>query len=466
MRPILLMDFGSTFTKLTAVDLEQVRVLGHAQAFTTATSDLSRGMEEALAKLEASCGKLTYEARLACSSAAGGLNMVACGLVPSLTSKAAKLASFGAGAKVEKSYAYQLTEEDIQEIESIKPDILLLTGGTDGGNSEVIIGNAGMLAGCRGSFPIVVAGNRSARSACQKALEGSSHPVYTAPNVMPRMNELNVQPVQDVIRAVFLEHIVKAKGLSKTQDLLDGILMPTPAAVLQALQLLSKGSGQRKGIGELIALDLGGATTDVYSIATGDPSNPSTVVLGLPEPHDKRTVEGDIGMRYSARGILEGSGAQQLSQTAGLAPEQFTLILEALLHQPNRLPQSPDEVQVDAALATHAIAIALARHAGTIQQVYTPVGPVYHQNGKDLTRVHRFILTGGALIYAQDAQFLLDQALALQGPAALSPRQGSLVKDEQYILSALGLLAGYDEEAALTLLLRYFGKDRNHELSQ
>ena len=135
MHAVLLIDFGSTYTKLTAVDLDEPKVLGSAQAFTTVATDISEGLEAALSKLESSLGRLPYQSRLACSSAAGGLNMLASGLVPGLTSKAARLAAFGAGAKVIKTYAYQLTAEDLREIQAIKPDIFLLSVGIDGGNS-------------------------------------------------------------------------------------------------------------------------------------------------------------------------------------------------------------------------------------------------------------------------------------------------------------------------------------------
>lgn len=459
MRAILLIDFGSTYTKLTALDLDGPRVLAHAQAFTTSATDISIGLEAAKQKLHAVCGPLDYSARLACSSAAGGLNMVASGLVPGLTSKAARLAAFGAGAKVIKTYAYQLTRGDISEIETIKPDILLLSGGIDGGNSEVILHNAGMLQKASGEFPVVIAGNRSAQEECALILQESSHPVYRAANVMPDMNTLNIEPVAGVIREIFLKRIVQAKGLSKAQSLLDGILMPTPSAVLKALTLLSMGQGKRHGIGDLVAVDLGGATTDVYSIAKGDPVNPTTLVRGLPEPHVKRTVEGDLGMRYNAEGILEAAGTELLCRLSNLPEDVLRGIVSAYRRDPSRLPKSAEEAAADKALASAAMAIALARHAGTLERVYTPVGPVDQQTGKDLTRVDRMLVTGGALIFAGDLDGIVAGALAQQDLMALTPRSCRVSADKSYILSALGLLADYDPEAALTLLLEYFGRD-------
>ncbi len=459
MRPVLLIDFGSTYTKLTAVDLDAPRVIAHAQTRTTADIDLSAGLSKGLEVLEAQAGSLQYEARLACSSAAGGLNMVASGLVPGLTAKAAKLAAFGAGAKVIKTFSFQLTEEDAQEIARIKPDILLLTGGTDGGNSEVILHNARRVAGIPGTFPVVLAGNRQAQGACANALAGSSHPVFQADNVMPEMNRLVTEPVQRVIRQVFLERIIGAKGLSKTKALLDGIMMPTPSAVLDGLTLLSRGNRAKPGVGDLVAVDLGGATTDIYSIADGFPAGANTVLRGLTEPRVKRTVEGDIGMRFSARGVLEAAGMDAFIRLTGLSEDRITQIIEGFAMNPSALPETPDQEQMDFALAALAIRTALARHAGSLEMVYTPVGPMYQQTGKDLREVKHLIITGGALIYNKRLDEVIDLALACDDPLILTPREASFRCDRGYILSAMGLLSKYDEDTALELLLGAFGKE-------
>ncbi len=459
MRPVLLIDFGSTFTKLTAVDLDAPRVIAHTQTRTTADTDLSAGLGLGIQTLEEKAGSLRFEARLACSSAAGGLNMVASGLVPNLTAKAAKLAAFGAGAKVIKSYAYQLTREDAEEIGRIKPDIMLLTGGTDGGNSEVILHNAGRIAKIPGSFPVVLAGNRCAQEECAQLLSGSAHPVFCADNVMPEMNRLVTGPVQQVIRQVFLERIIVAKGLSKTRSLLDGIMMPTPSAVLDGLTLLSRGNRKRGGIGDLVAVDLGGATTDVYSIADGFPAGANTVLRGLTEPQVKRTVEGDIGMRFGAHGVLEAAGMEAFVQLTGLPEGRIAEIIAGFAESPSALPANPDEEKMDFALSSLAIRTALVRHAGSLEMVYTPVGPMYQQTGKDLRQVKRLILTGGALIYAKGLKEVIGLALSCDDPMILTPREASYRCDRGYILSAMGLLSKFDEDAALELLLGAFGKE-------
>ena len=143
----LTVDVGSTYTKLTAIDATTREILGTAQAFTTIESDVMQGFENAWRELTAEgednpCAGFEYDKMLVCSSAAGGLKMVALGLVPDLTAKAARTAASNAGAKVVKTYAYEISGSEQQEIFDINPDLVLLCGGTDGGNREVIVANA------------------------------------------------------------------------------------------------------------------------------------------------------------------------------------------------------------------------------------------------------------------------------------------------------------------------------------
>lgn len=466
MHPVLLIDFGSTYTKVCAVDLQARSILGTAQAFTTASTDIISGLEAATARLQAVTGKLDYLARLACSSAAGGLRMAACGLVPALTAKAARFAAFGAGAKVIKTFAYELTKDDIEEIGRISPDILLLVGGTDGGNSDVVIKNARAIAGIGQAFPVVFAGNRAAKEECVSILNCSSHPVHTAPNVMPVFGSIDVQPVQQVIRDIFLKNIIHCKGLSKTEALLDGILMPTPAAVQTALSLLSQGPSGGSGIGELLAVDLGGATTDVYSIASGLPTRAGTFLHGLAEPYVKRTVEGDIGMRFSAHGVADAAGMEELLRLSGLDEGKAAKLLGNIASDPSVLPQDDDENALDFALAVLAIRLGVTRHAGVLQEIYTPLGPMYQQVGKDLSQIGLVILTGGALIHTDRYAAIAREAVQVADPSSLIPRKFALMRDEKYILSAMGLLAAYDQDAAFEILIQHFGKEESYAACQ
>ncbi len=464
MYAVLLIDFGSTYTKLTAVDVEKAEVLATADDYTTADTDIMVGFEKAFSKLQLAAGSISYEKRLACSSAAGGLRMVACGLVPALTAQAARLAAFGAGAKVIKTFAFELTKDDVEQIDGIAPDILLLTGGTDGGNREVIEHNARMLAESKRAFPIVYAGNRASKDVCSEQLNSERHPLYATENVMPVLNKLNIFPAQSIIRQIFLEKIISGKGLSREKALIEGIIMPTPSSVLSALTLLSEGTKERRGIGELMAVDLGGATTDIYSIAKGSPSSTATILHGLQEPYAKRTVEGDIGMRYSAHGIVEAAGLDEVCRLSGLDKNTVNAMLDRINRDKSVLPETESEKAFDFALAALAVRIGLCRHAGTVQQVYTPMGPVYQQTGKDLTEIDKIIITGGALIHSEKYAGIIREAVDFSDDQTLIPRKARVARDDQYILSAMGLLASYDPNTAFDILYKSFGKDEAYAI--
>ena len=458
MKPILLIDFGSTYTKVTAVDVEQERILGTASSFTTIRTDIHEGLRNALALLEKKTGPLDFEKTYACSSAAGGLRMVTSGLVPELTSEAARLASLGAGAKIAGLYSYQLTEYDLEEIQALKPDIFLLVGGTDGGNTANILHNARMLATLPPSFPIIVAGNRTAARECERILK--DHPVFVCPNVMPKFGTLNITPTQQKIREIFLERIIQAKGLSKAAQLLDDILMPTPSAVLQAMELLSKGCEGEAGIGDLIAVDVGGATTDVYSMADGAPRAINTVFKGIPEPFSKRTVEGDIGMRYSIQGIADAVGLSRIAQLAGMTQERARELINYLSEHTDLVPGDDEELKhLDFALASAAVETAVARHAGTMEETYTLMGLTYVQSGKDLTHVRQIIVTGGSLIHTEHTDRIARFAqYSPAQPMSLRPKQADVWVDRTYILAAMGLLSSHYPQAALRIMKKELEK--------
>ena len=460
MKPVLLIDFGSTYTKLTAVDVEGETILGTAAAYTTVQTDINDGLNLGLQKLEQQTGKLNYDKCYACSSAAGGLRMITSGLVPELTGEAAKLASLGAGAKVVGIYAFQLTEDDIEDIRAAKPDIFLLVGGTDGGNTECIVHNAKALAQMKPEFPIVVAGNRNAARQCQRILEGCE--VYICPNVMPRFGVLNIEPTQKQIREIFLNRIIQAKGLSKAAELLSDIMMPTPSAVLQAMELLAQGCEGESGIGDLIAVDVGGATTDVYSIADGMPEGMNTVYKGLPEPYAKRTVEGDIGMRYSIRGVVEAAGIRKVCSLSGLSQDRVEALVSYLSNNTDTVPgEDADMLALDYALASLAIEEAVDRHAGIIQETYTMMGKTFVQEGKNLTGVKRIVVTGGSLIHTRKTEEIARHALySLEKPESLRPKLADVLVDRTYILAAMGLLASHYPQVALRIMkkeLEYHG---------
>ena len=189
MAVAILIDFGSTYTKVAAVDLEQDTFIGRAQAPSTVDTNVTQGLSRAIHLLKEQTGITEPEIslRLACSSAAGGLRMVAIGLIGRLTAEAANRAALGAGAKVVGVMERKLNWRTVEELEASRPDVILLAGGTDGGNHEVILLNAQVIAQSRVNAPVVVAGNEEATERVLKVFQEVGQPCYPCSNVMPTL---------------------------------------------------------------------------------------------------------------------------------------------------------------------------------------------------------------------------------------------------------------------------------------
>jgi uncharacterized protein (TIGR01319 family) len=451
----LLIDFGSTYTKLRAVDLSGARIIGSGQGPSTVTTDVTVGLTAALDDLASKLGGLPmFRYRLASSSAAGGLRMVTVGLVKELTAEAARRAALGAGAKLVGTFAYRLTRTDMERIETLAPDIVLLSGGTDGGNSEVILHNAALLAASGLVCPIIVAGNRNAGDETAELFSASGKNVRVTDNVMPELNVLNIEPAREAVRQVFIERIVHAKGIDRAQALFDHVLMPTPAAVLDGAKLVAEGTSERQGLGDILVVDVGGATTDVHSVCAGNPTRSGIIQQGLPEPVAKRTVEGDLGMRHNAATIVETAGIAEIAARTKLSKNKVEQLLDRLHTNVEWLPMTVDEEVFDQALAEVAVRTAVLRHAGTVETIYTALGPATVQRGKDLSEVQAVIGTGGPLVHARDPGTILAAALSDgQSPQTLLPAHPRLLIDRAYLLYAVGLLATVDKPSALNLAL-------------
>lgn len=455
MSNVLLIDFGSTYTKITAVDIEQESIIGTARGITTVDTDIMDGLNKALVELFDQTGKLDFTKVLACSSAAGGLKMVAIGLVPELTAEAAKRAALGAGAKILGVFGHELSEYELAEIAQLDPDIILLAGGTDGGNKQVILHNAAVLKDLGKDIPIVVAGNKSVTPTVVKILSETMTQVVPTANVMPKLNEINIEPARQSIREVFLQRIVEAKGLNKANKLVDRLVMPTPAAVLKAAELLSQGTRNEAGIGDLMVVDIGGATTDVYSIAKGDPTT-NAVLRGLPEPFGKRTVEGDLGMRYSATALLKAAGADLIADFADSSTENVERYIEKVSGDIDHLPQEDQEKKLEVAMGRACTKLGVDRHAGQLETHYSAIGQVFVQTGKDLTNVHTVIGTGGVIISNEKPLEILTGILyEANSPQILKPKQPEFAIDKQYILAAMGLLCEDYPDIAMRMMKKY-----------
>ena len=453
----LTVDFGSTYTKLTLIDVAHAEIVATASAFTTITTDVLEGFNNAWQKILAQHPDAHYDRLLSCSSAAGGLKMVALGLVPSLTSKAAKMAASSAGAKVVKTYAYEISHAEQEEIYKINPDLVLLCGGTDGGNKEVILANARRLAEIDRPFAIVAAGNKSASYDLEEIFAQCDKKCVVTENVMPEFGQLNILPARQCIMDLFISRIIDAKGLGEVQKRAELEIIPTPFAVLKACELLSKGiDEEHPGWGDLMAVDLGGATTDIYSMTDGAPSMDNVLIKGIPEPYSKRTVEGDLGMRYSLKALEDETDVKALARAYGVTPEAIVDWVERCAASPDTVAEPGSQEQViEEALAYSAVDIAVERHAGVISKVYTPIGEMFTLVGKDLTQVPRLIGIGGALINSSDpARILSGSRFNPQRYEYAKPKEPQFYLDKRYIIASMGLLSQVAPEVALTILQR------------
>ncbi|GAA0177321.1 methylaspartate mutase accessory protein GlmL [Clostridium sediminicola] len=459
MNAVLLIDFGSTFTKVTAVDLENERILGTAKSFTTVNTDINEGLVEAVNILSSKIGKIEFKEKYACSSAAGGLKMIAVGLVPELTAEAAKRTALSAGAKVMKVYSYGLNKSEIEEIKTMKPDIVLLTGGTDGGDFKSILHNAKMIGTIEETFPIVVAGNKTYADKVADILIKSGKEVKITENVMPRLNELNIDSARKAIREIFLRRIIQAKGFTEVKSLIEGILMPTPSAVLKAASLLSKGTSTEEGIGELMVVDIGGATTDVHSLANGEPTKTGVYIKGLKEPFEKRSVEGDLGVRYSAKALVDALGLELVSKESKINKNEIIELIKKIEESPEIIAEEDKLKDLDFVLGYLAAKTAVERHVGTIETQYTPFGTAYLQDGKDLTNIKYVVGTGGPIINSSNSKGILEKILfEKENPTVLKPIDPEFLLDKKYILAAMGLLGEKYPEKAIRIMKKEIEK--------
>ena len=344
---------------------------------------------------------------------------------------------------------------------------MLLTGGTNGGNKKVITHNAAMLARCPGVTHVIVAGNKSAYDDVDELFTGSGKNVIYTANVMPEIGVLEVDAANAKIRDLFLNRITEAKGIGKARAMIADVIMPTPAAVLEAAKLLAggfatvaggvparsaggaqPGRGAEPGIGELLLVDVGGATTDVYSVAKGAPTNGAVRFVGLPEPYAKRTVEGDLGLFHNLDTLKSIAEMEQV-------PSGFDEAVAAMCRE-NSVPTGEDQTECHLLLSKVAVRSAVNRHVGSLKTIVTTNGEVEVQRGKDLTEVPWVVGAGGPISFSADPAAVLEGAVfEPEMPMLLKPKTPNLLLDRHYILFALGLLSQTEPAKALRLMKKY-----------
>jgi len=440
---VLVAEIGSTTTVVSAfggIERGRPSLVGQVTVKTTVDQgDARLGLDEARQALGSMARGLPL---MACSSAAGGLVMSVHGLVYDMTVKAAREAALGAGAVVKMVTAGLLSRWDLEEVSRLSPGIILLAGGVEHGDRNTVVANARALAAVDASIPVVFAGNSSARREVVDILRSQGRRVEAVENVYPAIDQLDVEPARRAIQRVFEERITEAPGMAGIREGLSGTLLPTPGAVMEASTLLYN------EIGDLMTVDVGGATTDVHSITEG--SEELRRISIFPEPFRKRTVEGDLGVWRNAVHIVDTIGEEDLSEELGF---EVRVVLASM----HTIPSTPAEERLVTRLAKEAVTLAVARHAGRVKEVYGPGGRAMVAEGRDLGRVQWIIGTGGALTRLPGGREALE-ALTAPGPGReMYPREARVLLDSNYVMAACGVLSTLWPEAASSLLCESTG---------
>ncbi|MDO9456909.1 glutamate mutase L [Nocardioides sp.] len=440
VRRVLCVDVGSTFTKATLVDLSTATVAGHAEHRTTIDTDVLDGVDACVAALGAEDVPV-----LACSSAGGGLRVAVVGNEELVTAEAGRRVALSSGGKVVAVVAAAdggFTLADLAE-----PDVVLLTGGTDGGNAEVILAAATALVGAGWRGPVVVAGNADAAAEVTGLLAGL--PVVVADNVVPQIGVLRPEGARAAIREVFLSHVIGGKQLSARDDgaaFVGLVRGATPDVVLTGVEVLAREAG------DVVVVDVGGATTDVHSVVDLDPEDGALARDVVAPTAVTRTVEGDLGMRWSALTTVDAGGRPDLEPAARTRAER-----------PAYLPESESDRDDDETIARLAVGLALRRHAGRSRVVVGPEGRVVERTGTDLREVGLVVASGGVLRHGRPgaAARVLEGSLGadLEGGWQL-PERPRVVVDGDYVLAAVGLLAADHPDAACRLARSLLRVDR------
>ncbi len=430
MPAVVCVDVGSTFTKAALVDVDDGTLLGTAAHPTTVATDVMDGVDAVRASLGAGPGTET----MACSSAGGGLRLAVIGYEQLVTAEAGHRVGLSAGARVEHVGAGPLDDDGLDALLAARPDVVLLVGGTDGGNAEILRHNAAALAGRRLVVPVVVAGNADARDDVVAALTSAGVTVTATANVLPEIGRLDPLPARLAIRGVFIDHVIGGKGLSSRADFPAMVRAATPDAVLAGVEVLADGAGDVRGAGDVLVVDVGGATTDVYSVVTPQGEDAVLRKEVVEVLWRSRTVEGDLGMRWGASGVVEAAVSERLLD--GVAAERLRAAAAQRVVDPAYLPDDDQGWDEDAELARLAVTVALRRHA--------------RGSGKDLRQVGLVVGSGGVLRHATG-----ERAAAALGPATgdlaggwAVPERARTVVDTQYVLAAAGLLAEQHPDAA------------------
>lgn len=451
---VLVAEIGSTTTVVNAfknIDSDNPEFWAQGQAPTSVVEgDVRVGLQGAIDDLCRKKGidSLEYDEMLATSSAAGGLKMTVHGLVYDMTARAAKEAALGAGGIIHYVTAGKLRRTDLKKIEEIQPNLILIAGGVDYGERDTALDNAEKIRALGLKTPIIYAGNIENQEEMELIFdEESGQKLYNVENVYPRIDDMNVEPCRRVIQAAFEEHITNAPGMEHVRDMVNGPIIPTPGAVMQCTKLLND------CLGEVMVIDVGGATTDVHSVCKE--SDNVARIMTAPEPFAKRTVEGDLGVYVNRMKVIESIGEEEFrakAEKAGFDPD-------ATLASYVAIPKTEEEFKLVEMLTEEAVMKAVDRHAGQIRYIYGPSGRSTVAEGKDLTPVKYIVGTGGALTRLPHREEIMGRICQYDqtGTKLFPTSHARIAVDNDYIMASLGVLSVNHREGAIKLLEKSLG---------
>jgi uncharacterized protein (TIGR01319 family) len=438
---VLCVDFGSTFTKAALVDTGAGELVASREVPTSIATDVLDGYRDLRASLAADWLGGADEV-LACSSAGGGLRLAVVGYEREVTAQAGYRVGLSAGAKVVHVAAGPMDTTAVHELRASRPDIVLLVGGTDGGNADVLLHNAARLARTRITAPVVAAGNADAAPDVRAVLAATGRRFVVTGNVLPQIGVIAPDAARGAIRSVFLRHVIGGKGLSRGPEFAAMVRAATPDAVLAGVEVLAETVE-----GDILVVDVGGATTDVYSAVLPQGEDAGLAKDVVAPLWQARTVEADLGMRWSAEGVVEAAGREGLAVPEDL-PAYAARVAGATAH----LPDGDHEHHLDLELARVAALVAVRRHARP---------PAPGASPRPLSDVAHVVGSGGVLRHARPAE----QRAVLRAVASdhaggwRVPRGAAVATDTAYLLFAVGLLADRHPDAARALAVRIVGTE-------
>ncbi len=475
---IIATDCGSTTTKAILIEKigDEYRQTHRGEAPTTVEApfeDVTRGVLNAIAEVEELSGRKILDGEtiitpnrapqgdpktgvdiyISTSSAGGGLQMMVAGAVQTMTGESAQRAALGAGAIVMDVLAAndgRLPHEKIERIRSLRPDMVLLSGGTDGGTVTHVVEMAEYIAaaaprprlGMSYSIPLIYAGNKDARERITEVLSDKSELVVTE-NIRPVLERENLAPARNKIHDLFLEHVMaQAPGYKTLMTWTGAPIMPTPAAVGLIMETIAK----REHI-NLIGVDIGGATTDVFSVFDGK---------------FNRTVSANLGMSYSVSNVLAEAGLGNIMRWVPFSIEEQTLRnrIKNKMIRPTTIPQTLDELQIEQAIAREALRLALDHHKSLatglkgVQQTRT-ISDIFEQRTSgdtlvDMTKLDLIVGSGGILSHAPRRVQAMIMLVDAYEPVWFT----MLAVDSIFMMPQLGVLSTVNEKAATDVFTR------------